>query len=338
MPHCPRFCQQKKESCPLKNSTEKIDVSVIIAVYNYGKNTESLCDKLKMVLQSTRKSFELIFVDDGSEDETYDILYGLANQNDQIKVVRMRSTFGEASALEAGLRYSVGDQIIYVSGRVRVNPEGFPALLEQLDHGYDFVVGRRFPRRDSKLNQMISWMFNRMVSGLMKIRLHDINSGVFASYRSVLQKISFYSDLYNFIPILASQQGYKVVEKNIEQLPGAFRVSKSPKEYLQRMLDILTVFFLTRYSKKPIHFMGFLGMIFCIAGLIIELYLFVYRVMMLGPIAGRPLLLLGALLLVIGIQMITIGLLGEMIIFSHAGDIEEYNIEAVVQKSKGDES
>lgn len=312
-------------------------MSVIIALYNYGDKVESLCNSLKDIMNSTRKTYELVFVDDGSEDQTFEILSNRAKKEEQIKVIRMRSTFGEASALEAGLRHSNGEQLIYVSGRVCVNPERFPELLKQLDEGYDFVVGRRYPRRDSKLNQMISWMFNRMVSGLMKIRLHDINSGVFASYRSVLQKISFYGDLYNFIPILASQQGYKVVEKDIEQLPGAFRVSKNPKEYLQRMLDILTVFFLTRYSKKPIHFMGFLGMIFCLAGLIIEFYLFVYRILMLGPIAGRPLLLLGALLLVIGIQMITIGLLGEMIIFSHAGDIEEYNIESIIQKSEGDE-
>ncbi len=303
----------------------------MIALYNYAESVQDLYHHLVKVMSTVGKSFELIFVDDGSQDETFNLLSDLANNDECVHALRMRSTFGEASALEAGLQHARGEQLIYVSGRVRVNPDDFPKMIEKLDNGYDFVVGKRFPRRDAMLNRWISWMFNRMVSSLMKVRLHDINSGIFATNRQVLDRISFYGDLYNFIPVLAYQQGYKICEENVEQLPGAFRVSRYPKEYVQRLLDILTVFFLTRYSKKPIHFMGFLGTIFFVAGLIIELYLFVYRILMLGPIAGRPLLLLGALLLVIGIQMITIGLLGEMIIFSHAGEIKEYNIEEVVE-------
>jgi hypothetical protein len=131
--------------------------------------------------------------------------------------------------------------------------------------------------------------------------------------------------------VLADRQGYKIAEAKIEQLPGAFRKSKYFNEYVQRLLDIITVIFLTNYSKKPIHFLGFVGALFTLVGAVIEIYLFIYRIFQLGPIAGRPLLLLGALLLVIGIQLISIGLLGEMIIFTHARDIKEYNIEEIIE-------
>ena len=151
----------------------------------------------------------------------------------------------------------------------------------------------------------------------------------------MLDRIVFYGDLYNFIPVLTAQQGYKVGEATIAQMPGSFRTSRYPREYLRRLLDIVTVFFLTRYAKKPIHFLGFVGTLLMLAGGVIELYLFIYRILGMGPIAGRPLLILGALLLVIGIQMISIGLLGEMLIFTHAGDIEEYNIASVIDGSEG---
>jgi len=146
-----------------------------------------------------------------------------------------------------------------------------------------------------------------------------------------LENIQVYGGLSQFVPVLAKKQGYKIAEEKIEQLSGKFRKSRFVSEYLQRSLDILTVLFLTKYSKKPIHFLGFLGGVFTAAGGIIELYLFFYRIFGYGPIAGRPLLLLGALLLVIGFQMVAMGLIGEMISFTHAGDIKEYNIEEILE-------
>lgn len=309
--------------------TQKSLTSLIISVFNFVDSVNALYESAVHMLQKLNIPFEMVFVDDGSTDGTYEKLMVIAKQDDRVRVVKMRSTFGESAALDAGLKHSLGYRIIYLSGRVRVNPEAIPDLLGAMKEK-DLIVGRRFPRRDSILNRCVSWGFNRMVSHLSKVRLHDISSGVLVTYREVLEKISFYGDLYNFIPVLAAQQGYRVGEANIEQLSGSFRTSKYPREYLRRLLDIVTVFFLARYSKKPIHFLGFFGTVFMIVGFGIELYLFIYRILGMGPIAGRPLLILGALLLVIGIQMISIGLLGEMLIFTHAGDIEEYNIEEII--------
>lgn len=302
--------------------------SIIIAVYNLADDIQALC--LALLRAMSEYNFELVFVDDGSTDETYEKLVKMAKKDSRIHAVKMRATFGEGTALRVGLSHSSGDKIVYLCGRVRVNPKEIPHFLEALDAGRDFVVGWRSPRRDSLLNRLVSRMFNRIVNLMSDVRLHDINSGMFVTRRSVLESISFHGEMYNFIPVLVRQQGYTVDELKVEQLPGAFRNSKNPKAYLRRLLDIVTVFFLTRYSKKPIHFLGFVGMVFFLVGLGIEIYLFIYRILQYGAIAGRPLLLLGAILLVIGIQMISIGLLGEMIIFTHARDIEDYNIEEIV--------
>jgi glycosyltransferase involved in cell wall biosynthesis len=304
-------------------------VSVLISLVNFAENVSDLYGSLVAVLESRGEPFEVVCVDDGSQDDTLKQLIRLADRDKRLRVIKMRETFGESAALEAALRYSNGNQIVYLSGRVRVNPATVIKLLDQLKK-FDLVMGWRHPRRDFLVNRTISWLFNRLASRLSKVRLHDINSGVFVSKRNVLERLSIYGDMINFIPVLASQQGYHITEAQVEQQPGSFRMSRYPTEYIQRFLDMITVFFLTRYSKKPIHLMGFFGALFFLSGMIIELYLGIYRLLRLGPIAGRPLLILGALLLVIGIQMITIGLLGEMIIFTHAGEIEEYNIEEII--------
>jgi glycosyltransferase involved in cell wall biosynthesis len=317
-----------------KKKVPSVQLSFIISIYNLAEEIDRFYSALLRSAESMGTAFEFIFVDDGSSDASYDKLTSIAGKDMRIKVLRMRTTFGEASALDAGMRYSSGEVIVFISGRVRVNIEVIPSFLDILKQGNDMVVGWRFPRQDSPMNRILSKIFNSIANKMMKGSFHDINSGVFITYRTVLGKIVFYGDLYNFIPILAAQQGYRVVEKKIEQCKGKFRKSKYLREYLQRLLDIVTVFFLSRYSKKPIHFLGFLGTLFIILGFGIELYLFIYRILQVGPIAGRPLLVFGALLLVIGIQMISIGLLGEMIIFTHAGDIEEYNIQEIINDER----
>ena len=309
-------------------------ISVIISLYNIEDHIESLYNGLTTFLKNSNYSFELVFVDDGSLDTTYQKIVKLSKDNPVVSLIKMRSQFGEASAFTAGLKQSTGDVILYFTARVNINPDYLSALITKLEQGNDLVVGWRYPRKDSKLNQIISKMFNAITKKLSKVKLHDINSGVFVTKREVLDNINVYGDMHNFIPVLAERQGYKIDEAKIEQLPGKFRKSKYFREYLQRLLDIITVIFLTNYSKKPIHFLGFVGALFTLTGAVIEIYLFVYRLLLLGPIAGRPLLLLGALLLVIGIQLISIGLLGEMIIFTHARDIKEYNIEEIIESEE----
>ena len=315
----------------LKDHDTATSISVIVSLKN---NKEIITEMHKQLVEALRKradKCEIIYVDDGSTDGTFEVVKNLSESQEYVKAIRLRSTFGEASAFDAGIKKASGSIIVYMVGRVLVNPLSLLALIPQLQNGADLVVGWRHPRRDSGLNQFISKMFNLLVCKVAGIKLHDSNSGVMVSKREVFENVPLYGDLHSFLPILAHRQGYKIVEEKVEQLPGKFRKSRYPKEYLQRLLDIITVLFLMNYSKKPLHFLGFFGGIFLVIGAIIEMYLFIYRIFEFGPIAGRPLLVLGALLLVIGLQMISIGLIGEMIIFTHAKDVKEYNIAEIIE-------
>jgi glycosyltransferase involved in cell wall biosynthesis len=305
-------------------------LSIIVPVFNLAEEAATLYRELCAGFEAYGESFEVIFIDDASTDATWLHLNKIAKEDSRVKLIRMRTSFGETSALDAGLRHAKGERIVYATARVRVNMKALPALLRKMDEGHDLVVGWRKPRQDSGLNRLVSHGFNWLVKRFGKLPLHDINSSVFVAQREVLENIVLYGNLNIFIPILAARKGYRVAEEQIEQQAGEFRQSKYVSEYIQRLLDIVTVIYITKYSKKPLHFLGFFGMIFTVAGLAMNGYLFAYRILGFGGIAGRPLLLLGALLLVIGLQMISIGLIGEMIIYTHAREQKEYNIETVI--------
>lgn len=313
------------------NASGKDMISVIASVVDFEEGIQELYQSLSETMKESGKNYELIFVDDASKDKTYEILLKIEKEDPLVKIIRMRAVFGEAASYDAGLKNSKGDIVILLTGRVRIAASGLLELLQTLEDGHDMVVGWRYPRADSALNQVVSKSFNWLVRKISNIQLHDMNSGVLVARREALENIEIYGALNSFLPVLAVRKGYKVTERKIEQLKGWFRRSVYFKEYLQRLLDILTVIFLTRYSKKPIHFLGFVGTVFTLLGLGVNVYLFFYRILEIGPIGGRPLLLFGSLLLVVGVQMISIGLIGEMIIFTHARDIKEYNIEKIVE-------
>jgi len=305
-------------------------ISVVASVYNFEQGIRELYVSLVDVMQQKGQDFEIIFIDDGSVDNTYHKLLEIERSDSRVKIIKMRAIFGEAAALDAGLHHANGETIIFVSGRVRVEISGLLNLLKALEQGHDMVIGWRHPRADSLLNQIVSKSFNWITRKFSGSTLHDMNSSVLVAKREVLENVPIYGALNHFLPVMAVRQGYKITEIKIRQLKGDFRQSRYFQEYVQRLLDILSVIFLTKYSKKPIHFLGFVGTLFTLVGLGLNVYLLFYRILEMGPIGGRPLLLLGALLLVVGVQMISIGLIGEMIIFTHAREIKEYNIEKIV--------
>ena len=304
--------------------------SIIIAVKNQQDYIPKLDADLHDMLKSAGKDYEIIYVDDGSTDDTWKILSHIHQTAPETRIIKLRTSFGESSVLQAALESARGDKIVFYTSRVRANAKDLDRLIAKLDDGADVVIGVRHPRRDSGLNKFVSKTFNSITNRLTNLDLHDINSGVIAMRREVLDHVPFYGALNTFLPVLASHQGYRIAEEKVEQLPGHFDQSLRPKDYVRRALDMISVIFLSKYSKKPLHFLGFFGMIFTLLGAAIDLYLFFYRLFGFGGIAGRPMLLLGTVLLVIGLQMIAIGLLGEMIIFTHARQIREYNIEVVI--------
>ena len=308
----------------------KMIASIVIAVKNQHDYLPTLNTDLHEMLKKSGDDFEIIYVDDGSTDDTWKILLDISKSSSQTRIIKLRTSFGESSVLQAALESARGDRIVFYTSRVRANAKDLGRLIARLDEDADVVIGVRHPRRDSGLNKFVSKTFNNITNRLTNLDLEDINSGVIAMRRKVLDDVPFYGALNTFLPVMASHQGYRIAEEKVEQLPGHFDQSLKPKDYVRRALDMISVIFLSRYSKKPLHFLGFFGMIFTVLGAGIDLYLFFYRLFGFGGIAGRPMLLLGTVLLVIGLQMIAIGLLGEMIIFTHARQIREYNIETVI--------
>ncbi len=318
-------------SMPHKKTQEAtVAVSVIVAVQNQSKTIEWLDHELHQLMADCGQPCEVIYVDDGSTDTTWSILQRLQKQSSDTQLIKMRTAFGEGSVLEAALEHARGEKILFITARVGVQPRDLQKLLDKLDENVDVVIGVRHPRRDSYINRFVSWLFNTATNLLTKIHLRDINSGVIATRRDVLHYVPFYGALNTFIPVLAHHQGYRIAEVNVEQKRGQYAKSIHPRDYIRRLLDLVSVVFLSRYTKRPLHFLGFLGVIFTIVGAGIDIYLFFYRLLGIGGIAGRPMLLLGMVLLVIGLQMIAVGLLGEMIIFTHAREIREYNIEEII--------
>ncbi|MFQ5676052.1 MAG: glycosyltransferase, partial [bacterium] len=292
-----------------ENEMTECKVTIIVAVNRLEDSIKEMYQSLRQAIEPLKDVTEILFVDDGSDDQSWKVLRGIAEQDARTKAIRLRAACGDAAAFDAGLKHSSGENIVFMNSSKRHNPAGITRLLQQLDEdNVDLVMGWRRHRADSKLNQVISKAFNWLVRKFYSLKIHDVNSGIFAARRVIFDEVPIYGDMNIFLPVLAERRGYKVKETQIEQMPGSFRQSMFISEYIQRLLDVITVVFLINYSKRPLHFLGFLGFVFTAAGAIMNIYLFVYRVLGIGPIAGRPLLLLGALLLVIGIQMISIGL------------------------------
>jgi glycosyltransferase involved in cell wall biosynthesis len=304
----------------------RIDVTVVLTENNTREAIERQRRDIVESLEGAGLRYELIGISKNGRTDA-----PVTNSRAGHKSIHLRQDFKESEALKAGLKGASGDIVVYIVGRVNVDTRGIASLVQRVRSGSDMVVGYRRPRGDSRLNQLVSKIFNMVTRLVTGLKLHDFNSGVIVARKEVYRRMPMYGDLDKFIPILAHRHGFTVTEEKIAQLPGAYRQSFYLNDYMNRFLDIITVIFLVKYSRKPLHLMGFFGLIFAGTGMVINIYLFIYRIMGMGGIAGRPLLILGVLLLLIGIQMISIGLLGEMIIFTHARDLEDYEVEEIVE-------
>ncbi|MBN1540996.1 glycosyltransferase [candidate division KSB1 bacterium] len=308
-------------------------VSVIVSVADELDYVQTFHKKLLLWMQERQPSAEVIYVLNGSFPAVRRELESFVASDRRVKVIRFRSSFGEAAVLDAALELAQSERILYLTCRVRIDPDDVIRLSEKLESGPDMVVGVRTGRQDSRLNQWVSHLFNWIAGRITHLQLQDINSGVFVVRRQVLSSVPFYGNLNIFLPVMAQRQGFRIGEEPVAQLKGKFRTSFNPGDYMRRALDLISVVFLRNYTKKPLHFLGFLGLMFMAIGAAIDIYLFFYRLLGFGGIAGKPLLLLGTILFIIGIQMISIGLLGEIIIYTHAREIQDYNIEEIVESS-----
>ena len=288
-------------------------VSVVIPVYNERESVRPLAQELLPVLRALGRRTEVLFVDDGSTDGTSEVLADLAAAEPEIAVVRLRRNFGKAAALMAGFREAQGDAIVTIDGDLQDDPAEIPRLLAELEAGADLVSGWKRERQDSWSKRAASRVFNGVTSRMSGVRLHDLNCG-FKAYRAeVVRSLALTGDQYRYIPVLAANEGFRVSELAVNHRPRAFGSSKYGLErYVRGFLDLLTILFVGRFRQRPMHLFGGAGMLLIAGGVVICAYLAVLRLAGEG-IGNRPLLLLGVLMIVVGVQLFTIGLVSEMI-------------------------
>lgn len=288
-------------------------VSVVIPVYDERENLRPLAAELLPVVRGLGVPVEVLFVDDGSRDGGDLVLAELAAAEPEVVVVRLRRNFGKAEALMAGFREARGDVVVTLDGDLQDDPNEIPRMLAALDEGLDLVSGWKRDRQDPLGKRLASKVFNGVTRRVSGVGLHDLNCG-FKAYRAeVVRSLALAGDQYRYIPVLAAAEGFRVGELPVNHRPRRHGRSKYGLErYARGFLDLLTITFLGRYRHRPMHLFGGLGLLMILAGLVISAYLSVLRFSG-EAIGGRPLLLLGVLLILVGVQFLTIGLMSEMI-------------------------
>lgn len=309
----------------------KMNLSIVIPLLNEEETLSLLYSKLVEVLESNNFSFEIIFIDDGSTDDSYRVLEKLHEKDSRVKVVQFRRNFGKAAAISAGFEKAKGEVVFTMDADLQDNPKEIPRFVKMIDEGYDLVSGWRKKRYDPLSKTLPSKIFNKVVSVITDLKIHDINCGFKAYRREVIIDLDLYGELHRFIPVLVGWKGYRIGEIEVEHSPREGGQSKYGLGRLTKgFFDLVTVVMLTRYAKKPLHFFGSTGLIFSGIGLLMLVYLSILWLMGLGPIGTRPLLIFGVLLLIFGMQVATTGLIGEMMTRAFHKGGSEYSIKKVL--------
>jgi glycosyltransferase involved in cell wall biosynthesis len=292
-------------------------ISVVVPVYNEEPSLRELVDELAGVLDALDDTWEVIVVDDGSTDGTFATLAQLNAERPGVRVVRLRRNAGKAAALDAGFAEAEGDVVVTIDGDGQDDPAEIRALLAKLDEGYDLVAGWKSTRRDPLVRRLVSRIFNGVTGRVSGVRLHDMNCGLKAMRSEVLEDVRLYGELHRFLPVLVHYRGFRVAEVSVHHRPRRHGRSRYGLErYVRGFLDLLTVTFMGRYRYRPLHLFGGFGLLLGVVGTAVLVYLTVLKVS--GEAIGhRPLLTLGVLLVVVGIQFLSLGLLSELITSHH---------------------
>ena len=300
-------------------------ISIVVPVHNEEDNVGPLLAELSEALQPTAQAWEAIFVDDGSTDGTFAALTRIHAAHRNVRVVRLRRNFGKAAALAAGFAEASGDVIVTIDGDLQDDPAEIPRLLAKLDEGFDLVSGWKTKRQDPWTRRIPSKIFNRVTGLVSGIRLHDMNSG-FKAYRpEVVRGLRLYGELHRYIPVIAHYRGFRVAELPVNHRPRTHGRSRYGVErYMRGFLDLLTVTFMGRYRNRPLHLFGGLGLLLLGGGTAVLVYLTVLKIGG-SAIGQRPLLLLGVLLIVVGMQFLSLGLLSELITSHHEERVGDHD-------------
>lgn len=289
-------------------------ISVVIPTYNEEENIRLLYDEITEVMRAMDYEYEVLFIDDGSSDTTLSVLKSLQDEDAHIGVVQFRRNFGQTAAMSAGFDYASGDVIITMDADLQNDPHDIPRFIEKIDEGFDVVTGWRYDRQDAFINRKLpSMIANKIISWTTGVSLHDYGCTLKAFRREVIKNIHLYGEMHRFIPAIASGMGISFTEIKVNHRPRRFGTSKyGISRTIRVVLDLITVKFLLSYATRPIQIFGLLGFISGTVGFLIALIMTIQRQFYDIPLSDRPLLLLAIVLIFIGIQFISIGLIAEL--------------------------
>lgn len=303
----------------------QVDISVVIPLFNEEGSIVELHAKLTDVLRDIGKNYEIVFVNDGSNDGSAEILDALAHKDEAVGVIHFRRNFGKAAALDAGFKNTSGQIIFTMDADLQDDPREIPHFLNKLEEGYDLVSGWKKKRHDPIGKTLPSKLFNFTVSRVSGLTLKDFNCGFKAYRRETIEGLDLYGELHRYVPVLVFWRGFRVTQIAVQHHARKHGSSKYGVERMVKgFFDLLTVMLITKFRSRPLHLFGLVGLVFSLIGGIFLIYLAALWFLGLGPIGNRPLMTLGFLLVVVGLQLVSTGMLGEMI--NHNGPNERHYV------------
>jgi len=293
---------------------QNIEISLVIPLYNEEESIVELHHQIKSVMDRLEKSYEIIFIDDGSTDKSAEIIEELHRQDEHVRLIQFRKNYGKSAGLAAGFKFASGTFVITMDADLQDDPKEIPNLLNKLQEGYDLVSGWKKVRHDPIGKRLASKVYNYFTSIFSGIRLHDFNCGLKAYRIDVVKSMRVYGELHRYLPVIAHRNGFRVTEIPVKHHARKYGKSKfGAARFARGAFDLMTITFLTRYKKRPLHLFGLLGFIFFTAGLLVSIWLTYERIVLNKYLSSRPMLFFGVLLIIVGVQFFSIGLLGEMI-------------------------
>mgnify|MGYP001074707254 CR=1 FL=1 len=318
----------------LKKIKPGIDISIVIPIYNERENIEKLYKKLDKALSRVNLKYEVLLIDDGSVDGTFDQLLKIHRKNKLFKIIRFRKNFGQTPAISAGFDYAEGEVVITLDADLQNDPADIPVLLSKINEGYDIASGWRKNRKDNAVTRRFpSVIANKIISGFTGVHLHDYGCTLKAYRREVVKNINLYGEMHRYIPAIASWMGVKVAEVPVMHHSRKYGKSKyGISRTIKVILDIITVKFLLSYSQSPIQIFGLVGLFSGLVGFIMTAYLIIMRLFFNQSLADRPLFILSIFMILIGIQLVTIGLLAEVLmrVYHKVQDRSTYVIKDII--------
>ncbi len=289
-------------------------VSMLIPLYNEEESLAKLVKQISDVFEKISSDYEIFFIDDGSDDNSLKVIKNLARTNNKIRYISFRKNYGKSAALNVGFKNVSGDVVITMDADLQDDPSEIPSLLQELQKGFDLVSGWKKKRHDPLIKKFSSRFFNYVTKIMSGIKIHDFNCGLKAYRKAVVKNISVQGELHRYIPVLADWKGFNISEVVVKHHPRRYGKTKfGISRFFKGFIDLITVIFTTRYIKRPLHFFGVLGVATFLIGFIIDAYLSILWLLDKIHLSNRPLLFLGTVLIIVGVQFFSLGLIGEML-------------------------